>query len=150
MKICITCSAGGHLVEALQILPILKKQDIFFFTFIAPHLEKTLKKFRVYYVENPVRNPVLLIKLFLKSLFILFKEKPDVIISTGANVTVFVSILGKAFFKSKLIYVECAAQVFKPSLTGRILYYFSDLFFVQWKSLLKCYGKKAIYGGLLI
>lgn len=150
MKICIACSAGGHLTEALQIVPSIKNNDIFFYTFFVKHLQSSLKNYRVYYTTNPKRNPLSLFKIFLHSFFVLLKERPKVIISTGANVTVPISILGKLLFRSKLIYVDCSAQVYRPSLTGRILYWFSDLFFVQWKYLLKCYGKKAIYGGLLI
>jgi UDP-N-acetylglucosamine:LPS N-acetylglucosamine transferase len=49
-----------------------------------------------------------------------------------------------------LVFIETNSRIVKPSLTGRILYPFADLFFVQWKPLLKKYGKKAKYGGLLI
>jgi UDP-N-acetylglucosamine:LPS N-acetylglucosamine transferase len=145
-----TCSAGGHLTEALQLMPVVRKYNFFFFTFFVSHLKESLKKYNVHYTLNPKRNPARFIKVFSDSVKALFKEKPKVIISTGAGVTVPICILGKLLLRAKIIYVDCSAQVYKPSMTGRILYWFADLFFVQWKYLLKSYGKKAIYGGLLI
>ncbi len=76
-------------------------------------------------------------------------EKPNVIISTGSNITIPIFILGK-LLGCKTIYIECSAQVRTPSLSGKICYLFADLFIVQWKYLLNRYGNKAVYGGLLI
>jgi len=148
MKICLACSAGGHLTEILQLLPILENYDFFFFTFGTGHSKLTLKKYKSYFTIDPLRKPLKMLKVIFHSLFVLFKERPDVIISTGANVTVPICLLGK-LFGSRLIYIECSAQVFKPSLSGKLLYHFSNLFFVQWKYLIKYY-KNAIYGGNLI
>lgn len=150
MKVCITCSAGGHLIESFRLLPTVKKYDFFYFTFFVKHLKKTLKKYRVYFTINPKRGPIKFLKVIFDSIKVLLKEKPNVIISTGAGVTVPLCLLGKFFFRTKLIYVECSAQVYKPSYAGRVLYWFADMFFVQWPFLAKVYGKKAVYGGLLI
>ncbi|MGB9708179.1 MAG: PssD/Cps14F family polysaccharide biosynthesis glycosyltransferase [Candidatus Pacearchaeota archaeon] len=149
MKICIACSAGGHLVEASQLVDILKQHDVFFFTNKTPHIKKTIQGKRVYFTINPLRSPFKNIKVFLDSLRVFKKENPDIVISTGANVTVPMALLAKLKGK-KLIFIECSAQVTSPSLTGKILYPFADLFIVQWKPLLKRYGRKAIYGGLLV
>ncbi len=150
MKVCITCSPGGHLTEALQLLPILKKHKVFFYTIDVSHVKNSLKGYRKYLVSNPTRNPLKFFSVLLSSMAALIKEQPKAIISFGAGVTVPISLLGKILFGSKLIYVECSAQVHEPSLTGRILYNFADLFFVQWKYLKEKYGSKAIYGGLII
>ncbi len=149
-KICITCSAGGHFAEAIQLLPILKSYDTFFFTFYVSHIKSSLRGYKVYYTFNPKRSPLIYARIILKSIFVLLKERPKVIISTGAGSTVPISLLGKLLFNAKLIYVDCSAQVRTPSLTGRIIYNIADLFFVQWKLLKNRYGDKAIYGGLLI
>ena len=150
MKIGITCSPGGHLTEAMQMLPILKAHQIFFYTIDVEHTKKSLKNYKQYLIQNPVRNPLKYIFVIFSSFLTLIKEKPNVIISFGAGPTIPISLLGKLLFGSKLIYVECSAQVYEPSLSGRIIYPFADLFFVQWKSLKGKYGDRAIYGGLLI
>lgn len=149
MKICLAATSGGHLVEASQLVDILKHQDIFFFTNKAPHIKKTIQGKKTYFTINPQRNPFKMLKVIFDSIKVFNKEKPAVVISTGANVTVPMALLAKLKCK-KLIFIECSAQVTSPSLTGKILYPFADLFIVQWKPLLKRYGKKAIYGGLLV
>ncbi len=150
MKIGIACSPGGHLTEALQMLPILKKHRIFFYTIDMEHTRKSLKSYKRYLIKNPVRNPLKYISVIFSSISALIKEKPKVIISFGAGPTIPISLLGKLLFGCKLIYIECSAQVYEPSATGKIIYPFADLFFVQWKYLAGKFGDKAIYGGLLI
>ncbi|XP_026138868.1 UDP-N-acetylglucosamine transferase subunit ALG14 homolog [Carassius auratus] len=48
-----------------------------------------------------------------------------------------------------IIYVESICCVETLSLSGKILYYFSDYFFVQWASLRDKYPK-AVYSGRLV
>nr|WP_225349401.1 hypothetical protein [Limosilactobacillus reuteri] len=50
--------------------------------------------------------------------------------------------------KKKVIYIESFARITTPSLTGKILYHFADLFIVQWKELLKVYPKAKYFGGI--
>ncbi len=83
--------------------------------------------------------------MFLKSFFWLIKEKPDIIVSTGALVTCPISLLGK-LMRKKIIYIESFARVDNASLTGKLFYKIADVFIVQWEELLKIYPK-AIYGG---
>ncbi len=75
------------------------------------------------------------------------KEKPDVIISTGALATVPFCIAGK-LMKKKVIYIESFARVDSPSLTGKIMYKLklADLFIVQWVEMLQFFPK-AVVGG---
>jgi UDP-N-acetylglucosamine:LPS N-acetylglucosamine transferase len=114
------------------------------------HTRKSLGKYKRYLIQNTIKKPLKYLSVIISSLSILLKEKQKVIISFGAGPTVPIALLGKLLFGSKLIYIECSAQVYEPSLSGKILYPFSDLFFVQWRYLKEKYGDKAIYGGLLI
>jgi len=75
--------------------------------------------------------------------FIFIKEKPDVILSTGSHIAIPAFYLGKFLFGTRLIFVECSAQVVLPSRTGKIVYPICDRFYVQWESLQKQYGNKA-------
>ncbi|MCG2827371.1 MAG: hypothetical protein L6265_12345 [Thermoplasmatales archaeon] len=98
----------------------------------------------IYFVEdtgNKLKTPV----NFLQSLKILLKEKPDVIITTGAGSALSLCYLGK-FFRKKIIFIESFSRVTTPSLFGRLVAPISDLVIVQWEPLLKYY-KKAVCGG---
>ena len=146
-KIGLICSPGGHLVEVLQLLEAFKGNAIFFLTYKE---KATLNQKNTYWIMNFARNPLHLIIGILKILLIFFKEKPKILFSTGAEIAIPSFYIGKFLFRTKLIYLECSAQVYSPSLTGRYVYPITDLFLVQWEPLLKQYGPKARYVGGLI
>jgi len=153
LKICIPCSAGGHLAEMNKLLPILSKHDVFYITFYIKGLTEKLKT-RTYFVTNPdLRNPRLGIPAFIKNIFqtmkILLKERPDVIITSGATVAFTTCYLAKFLLRSRIIFIETMSRITTPSLSGRLIYPIADLFIVQWKSLLKFYPK-AVYGGQIL
>jgi len=143
MKICMTSSAGGHLNQLLKLLPIVGK-DTFFIT-SACHMKNVLKNYKMYYMEDPVRRPLKFLINSIKAFSILMKEKPKVIITTGAGIVVPICLIGKLFFRTRIIFIESLSRVETPSMTGKILYPLSDVFIVQWKQLLKFYGGKAVY-----
>ncbi len=144
LKICMASSAGGHLTELLQIKEVVEGFDSFFVTFKREDTEGFDEK--LYFIEDPKRNPFKLFKNFFQSLKIIYKEKPDVIVTTGAGVVVSLCYIGKVF-GAKIIFIESFARITSRSLSGVFVYPITDLFFVQWKSVLTKYGKKAIYGG---
>ena len=145
MKICLACSAGGHLSELLQLEKFYKKHKHFFLTFKRQDSEYLAKKEKVYFVKDPVHNPLNIIINFFQSLRVFLLQRPDVIISTGAGVVVATYYIAKLFGK-KIIFIEGFCRVKKPSIPGRMIYPISDLFIVQWKSLLKFYPKSK-HGG---
>lgn len=87
------------------------------------------------------------IRLFKTARAILKKEKPDVIITTGALAAFPFCLIGK-LMRKKIIYIETFARVNGKSLTGKLVYPFADLFLVQWEELLKLYPKAKYVGGI--
>ena len=84
------------------------------------------------------------IKNLMKNTFLAFKilirEKPSIIISTGAGVCVPFFYVGR-LFKVKTIYVESLTRVKDLSLTGKLVYPVASVFFVQWPELAEKYKK---------
>ncbi len=150
IRVCIVCSSGGHLTEILQIKESFQKFPHFFITFKREDSLELAREEKVYFVEDPSRNPINFLKCLFQTFSILKKEKPKVIISTGAGIAVPACFLGKFLFKSKVIFIESFCRIEKPSLSGKLIYPLSDSFFVQWKSLLKSYGEKAVYKGAVL
>jgi beta-1,4-N-acetylglucosaminyltransferase len=148
MKIVMVCSSGGHLTELMALKAATKGHDRFWVTFKSPITRKTLKGEKLYVVEDPRRNPMNFIPLFFKSLQLFWKERPDVVMTTGAGVAIPFCMIAKLFGK-KLVFVESFARTETPSITGRVLYPLADLFLVQWRKNLKHYGDKAKYVGQL-
>ncbi|MFH8038991.1 MAG: PssD/Cps14F family polysaccharide biosynthesis glycosyltransferase [Candidatus Aenigmatarchaeota archaeon] len=144
------CSGGGHLTEILELLEVAKDTKRFLVTNEGKHNIVNYSLFDKEYKIKPLKIDFNIIFQLLKIFKILLKEKPDFIISTGAEIAIPFFYLSKFLFKTKLIYLESSAQVYKPSRTGKIVYPITDLFLVQWKNLLNKYGKKAKYVGGLI
>jgi UDP-N-acetylglucosamine:LPS N-acetylglucosamine transferase len=145
MKICLACSGGGHLNELLQMKTVFGKYPHYFVTFERPNSLELAKKEKTFFVECPKRNLLKFIKNFFQSLKIFLKEKPDLVVSTGADAAVATCLIAKLFGK-KIVFIESFARVKELSLSGKIIYPFADLFLVQWKQLTNKY-RKAVYGG---
>lgn len=148
-KVCFTASSGGHFEQLTMLNPLMKKYQSFVIT-EKTNYEINLKE-QIYYVDQINRHEKLFlfkfIKLFIKSFKIYLKEKPDVIISLGALSTFPICIVGKIFGK-KVIFIESFAKVTSPTLTGKLVYKFADLFVVQWEDLKKIYPKSTYGGGI--
>lgn len=149
MKFALICSSGGHFYELYSLNDLWASSDHFWVTFPAKDTQCLLKNDRVYFAYYPTNRNI---KNFLKNLYlsykILSKEKPDVIISTGAGVGVPFVYLGK-LLGIKTIFIESLTRIHRLSLSGKLVYFFADHFFVQWPELAKKY-KKARYKGKLI
>ncbi len=146
MKIALPSSAGGHLTELMQIKNATRNYETFFITVKRKDTEELSAKEKVYFVEDTGRSPVGLVKNILQSAKIMLKEKPDVIITTGAGAAIPSSIIGK-FLGAKLVYIESYCRAKSKSWSGNILYPLADVFLVQWESMVGKYGKKAQYWG---
>lgn len=144
MKICLISSSGGHYEQLMRLKPLFEKYEGIVVT------EKTsINNKADYYIPQVNRKEITIIfrllKISYKSLKIILKEKPNVIISTGALSCIPMCLIGKLFGK-KIIFIESFAKISSPTLTGKLLYKFSDMFIIQWEELRKFYPN-AIYGG---
>lgn len=148
MKICLACSAGGHLTEIRQLENFYKKFEHFFITVERSDTEELAKKERVFFIRDVSKNPAIFIKNFAKSLGILKKENPCVIISTGAG-AVAPTILAARFLGIRMIFLESLARVKELSQTGKFAYRFADLFLVQWPELTKKYPHAKFWGAVI-
>jgi beta-1,4-N-acetylglucosaminyltransferase len=149
IKIAIAASPGGHLVQVRQLAPLYEKYPHFFFTFSNPVAAELSKTAKVYAICNMVRcNPWSWVSGFYQSLRVAIKERPDVILTTGAGVVVMFCFLSK-ILGAKVIFIESMAKIESPTLTARLLYPIADLFIVQWPKL-KSHFPRAHYWGRLL
>ncbi|WP_300382372.1 PssD/Cps14F family polysaccharide biosynthesis glycosyltransferase [Clostridium sp.] len=149
-KLCFIASTGGHFDQLMMLKPIMDKYYSFIIT------EKTAYQSvkdsrKTYYLKQVNRQEkTWMFKMLantIDSLKIFIKEKPDVVISTGALVTIPMCIIAKAFRK-KLIFIESFAKITSPTITGKLLYKFADQFYVQWEDMIKVYPKGIYKGGI--
>ncbi len=147
IKICLACSAGGHLSELTQLMPAFRSRKYFFVTDRRIDSEVLARKEKVFFVECPRRNPIKLARGFFQSLNIFLREKPDVVVSTGADTAFSICIIAKLFGK-KLVFIESFCRIKEPSLSGKIFYRLADVFLVQWKENLSFFPHAKYWGGV--
>jgi UDP-N-acetylglucosamine:LPS N-acetylglucosamine transferase len=78
---------------------------------------------------------------------LLRKERPDVIISSGAAVAVPFFYLGK-LFGAKTIYVEVFDRIDRPTMTGKLVHPVTDKFIVQWEEMEQVYPNGVNLGSI--
>lgn len=122
-----------------------EQYDHYFVTVENDFSREILQKERAYYITQILRDPTRFALNCYEALSILRKERPDVIITTGAGDVLPTCYLGKGL-GSKIVFLETFARVREPSLVGRFLSPMADLVLVQWKQMLQHY-KKAVYSG---
>lgn len=149
-KIMFVASSGGHLEEISQLKRIAKQYDN---SLVTEKNEFEVRSFgnRQYFVPQINRKELLFLPKFIRLFFqankLLKKEKPDLIITTGALISVPFCILEKKK-KGKVVYIESFARVHEPSLTGKILHRYADVFIVQWEDMLNYYPDAILGGGI--
>ena len=148
MKICLVGSSGGHLTHLYMLKPFWKDKERFWVTFDKEDARSILEVEKVYSCYYPTnRNIKNLIRNIAVAWKVLRKEKPDLLISSGAAVAVPFFYLGKLMGK-KLIYIEVYDRIDKATLTGKLVYPFVDCFIVQWEEQKKVYKKAINLGGI--
>lgn len=149
MKICIVASTGGHLSQLLELADSWRGCDIFCIATLELIREELQKYGRVYIVEECNRqHPLQVIKVLLRCIRIVFQEKPQVVISTGAAVGCIECFLGK-IIGAKIVWIDSITNVEKLSLSGQMVRYIADLFLVQWPELAEKY-KNVEFAGTVV
>ncbi len=120
--------------------------EVFWITYDAPRT-RTLSA--AYRLPNIGLNPLKMFWATCRILAILVRQRPNLIISTGAEIAIpafyLAHILGIA-----TIFIEVWTRVHRPTRTGRLVYPVADRFFVQWPQMLEAYGPKAQFDGALL
>lgn len=81
------------------------------------------------------------------ALFIWIRERPDFVITTGTMVAYPFYWL-TVIFRKKFIFIETFGRANMPTVAGKKMEKYADLFIVQWPSQARHY-QKAVYGGCL-
>lgn len=132
--------------EIRALLPIYARYNYFYVVNDRIELPDDMKG-RTYFIRHSERDWKLLLN-FWEAWNILRRERPRLLLSTGAGPIVPFAFLAK-LLGIRLIFIEIGNQVVHPSVTGRIMYYLSDRFYYQWKTLARFFPR-GIYGGPLL
>jgi|SRR5688572_6220480 len=146
MKICLVSSCGGHLTEVRTLRSVYEGLEHFYVLDDKVLLPQDMQG-KTHFVHHSERDWLTLLNL-IAAWRILRRERPHLILSTGAGVVVPFAIVAK-LLRIRIVFVESFTRVTSPSLTGRIMYRLADRFFYQWKSL-EHFFPSGVYGGPLV
>lgn len=147
-KICLIASSGGHFEQLLMLKRLENNFNLYFITEKTPYNGNEANTYYISQVNRSEKFFLLkLIKITFQSFRIYLKEKPDVVISTGALSVIPTILIGK-IFKKKIIFIESFAKINSPTLTGKLVYKFADKFIVQWENMLEFYPKAEYLGSI--
>ena len=135
MKICFVGSSGGHLAHLYMLKPFWKNKERFWVTFDKEDARSLLKDEKMYSVYYPSNRSIkaLLINTW-RALRILPKEKPDLIISSGAAPAIPFFWIGK-LMGAKTVYIEVFDRIDAATIAGKLCYPVTDLFIVEWEEM---------------
>lgn len=135
LKIALVCSSGGHLFELLSLRTFWQRHDRFWITFPGEDALFYLKDETVRWAYHPTNRSL---KNFFRNFVLAFgllrREKPDLILSTGAGVSVPFIYAGRLQGIPSL-YLESLARVSTLSLSAKLVYPFVSALLVQWPEL---------------
>lgn len=159
LKVCLAASGGGHVRQLLDLEPIWKKHRYFFVTEDTA-LGQTLSErhpthFLPHFAWGQAKQGAIGKMLarafgsFFRSASIILRERPDVLISTGAGAVFFV-VLWARLAGAQVIVVESFARFDKPSLFGRIAAPLANHMVAQSSKLAASYPRAKIFDPLRI
>ena len=149
-RICLACSAGGHLRELqLAVGTIPQDYDCYWLTLRTTSTKAFMKDKDHVFLTNfqPTKKWTLIVNC-IQAIFWVLVKRPKVIITTGAGVTIPTVFFAKKLLGAKVIFINSAADVIRPSRTPVWIEKYADVFLVQWEDMLKVFPKATCCGVL--
>lgn len=146
MKLLLVCTSGGHFSTMKSLKSFWSCHQRVWVSDLKKDTEVLKDTETVHWF--PHRTPRNLLGLIFdipRAIKILRLEQPDLILSTGASISVSFAFLAK-LLSIKFVYVESISRSQELSLSGRLVYPVCDEFYVQWASLCKKYPKATFKG----
>lgn len=133
-KVLAVASGGGHWVQLMRLRPAFAGCDVTFVT-LSEGYRSEVGDARFHVVPGGNRSTkARLLRSALSILSILLRERPDVVISTGAAPGFFAVWFGKKL-GARTIWVDSIANVEALSLSGQKARAHADLWLTQWPHL---------------
>lgn len=129
LRICLAASGGGHVRQLLDLQAIWSRHDHFFVTEDTALGATLAGQHRTHFIPHfawgqaklgaPFRMLARAWTSFFRSAGIMWRERPDLVISTGAGAVIFAVLWGR-LLGARVVVIESFARFEKPSLFGRM------------------------------
>ena len=134
-KVRAVASIGGHWVQLLRIARPMEEKYEMVYVSNHPKCATMVEGQRFYETEDFSRSDAWkLVPSFFKAVKLVWREKPDAIITTGAAPGLVFLLVGK-LLGEKTIWIDSIANAAHLSASGRIASKFASRTYAQWQDL---------------
>lgn len=134
-RIMAIASGGGHWVQLMRLKPAFDDLNIFYVS-MDPTSATDVPGKRYYTIRDASRKEKLaFIAVTLKLFWILLRERPKVIVTTGSGPALVALTLGRKIFGAKTIWIDSIANADELSLSGKQAGRIADIWLTQWEHL---------------
>jgi len=157
LRLCLAASGGGHLRQLLDLKPVWSQHDYFFVTEDTALGRSLGEEHPVRFVPHygwgqarlgkGLRMAASAFVNFFKAAGVMLRERPQVVISTGAG-AVFFPVLWARLLGARVVVIESFARFEHASLFGRMAAPFAHDFVVQSEQLARHYPNAAFFDPL--
>jgi UDP-N-acetylglucosamine:LPS N-acetylglucosamine transferase len=133
-RIMAVASGGGHWIQLLRMTPAFSEHELVYVTTLASYRTQ-VEGHRFHLVRDANRwNKFALLLMAARICWLIVRERPAVIISTGAAPGFFALRIGR-LLGATTIWVDSIANAQKISLSGQKIGKYADLWLTQWPHL---------------
>ena len=146
-KVLAISSGGGHWVELLRIMPAFDGCEVVFVT-VQRDYAASVPGHRFYVINDATRwNKFAVAWMAIRVMLILWRQRPDVVVTTGAAPGYFAMRFGK-MLGARTIWLDSIANVEELSMSGRMAGPYAGLWLTQWPHLVRSSGPE--YAGAVL
>src|SRR6185503_854368 len=125
-RILAVSSGGGHWVELMRIRPAFEGADVAYVT-VTGEYRRDVPGNRFHTINDATRwNKFAVLLMAMRILIVLVRERPDIVVTTGAAPGYFALRFGK-WMGARTIWLDSIANVDELSMSGRITGKYADL-----------------------
>jgi UDP-N-acetylglucosamine:LPS N-acetylglucosamine transferase len=147
-KIVAVASAGGHWTEMMHLKEVFDGHDVVFVCTLEMY-QSEVGSNRFYAIPGVSRLYKRLILVSIaKLLFILVRERPEIVITTGSGPGLLALFFSK-MLGARTVWIDSIASVEHLSLSGKMAKKFADLWLTQWPHLANPVEGPAYLGSVL-
>lgn len=133
-KILAISSSGGHWTQMQRLISSFSGHEVIYVSTLKGYVKEVFPCKYYQVIDASAWSKLNLIFLFFQLVKIIFKERPDIVISTGAAPGLFAILLSRIFC-ARTIWLDSIANYEQLSLSGRLSKYFTHLHLTQWEHL---------------
>lgn len=140
LRVCLAASGGGHVRQLLDLEPAWRQHDAFFVTEDTALGRSLAARRRTHFVAHvalgqarlgaPLRMLVAAVRNLFDSARAILRERPDVVLTTGAGAAFFTILFARAL-GARVVLIESFARFDHPSMFARLAAPFAHHLIVQ-------------------